>query len=68
MSLPCCRMGLEPPLVRPYNQQRLESYWTWIYSYTTWEANREVYLYPENYIGFAEKNFQEGNKVKIVLF
>lgn len=28
----------------------LSQLWTWMYAYTEWQANREVLLYPENYI------------------
>lgn len=27
-----------------------EVYWTWIMNFTLWQANRKVFLYPENYI------------------
>ncbi|WP_439657618.1 hemopexin repeat-containing protein [Lentzea sp. HUAS TT2] len=29
---------------------RLKSWWTWMRNYRTWEANRKVFLYPENYL------------------
>jgi hypothetical protein len=43
------RLGLEPgvqidPLEFP------DSWWSWLSTYRTWEANRKVFLYPENYI------------------
>lgn len=41
-----CRMQMEPGVVLTEN---LEKYWKWIKSYRVWEANRKVFLYPENY-------------------
>ncbi|WP_285584997.1 hemopexin repeat-containing protein [Herbidospora sp. NBRC 101105] len=29
---------------------RLRTWWTWLKNYRIWEANRKVFLYPENYI------------------
>ncbi|WP_158578920.1 hemopexin repeat-containing protein [Spongiactinospora rosea] len=29
---------------------RLRTWWTWMRGYRTWEANRKVFLYPENYL------------------
>ncbi|MBP2329129.1 hypothetical protein JOF56_009514 [Kibdelosporangium banguiense] len=31
-------------------KQRLKRWWTWMRAYRTWEANRKVFLYPENYL------------------
>jgi Tc toxin complex TcA C-terminal TcB-binding domain/Neuraminidase-like domain/Hemopexin len=31
-------------------KQELKNYWKWIKNYRVWEANRKVFLYPENYI------------------
>lgn len=31
-------------------RQRIKTWWTWMKSYRTWEANRKVFLYPENYL------------------
>ncbi|NBD17080.1 MAG: hypothetical protein GVY04_13340 [Cyanobacteria bacterium] len=42
-----CRMGLEPGV------EKLEipdSWWQWIMNYRIWEANRKIFLYPENYL------------------
>ncbi len=41
------RMGLEPGAD---TQDIRDIWWTWISSYRVWEANRKVFLYPENYI------------------
>lgn len=42
------RMNLEevPELLT----QRLDRWWGWMKNYRVWEANRRVFLYPENYI------------------
>jgi hypothetical protein len=31
-------------------RNRLRTWWQWMRSYRTWEANRKVFLYPENYL------------------
>lgn len=31
-------------------RKRLRKYWQWMRNYRVWEANRKVFLYPENYI------------------
>ncbi len=42
-----CRMGLEPGV----NQLNIpENWWKWMMNYRVWEANRKVFLYPENYL------------------
>lgn len=41
------RMGLEPGAD---TTKIRESWWDWISTYRLWEANRKVFLYPENYI------------------
>ncbi|WP_158557937.1 hemopexin repeat-containing protein [Spongiactinospora gelatinilytica] len=38
--------GADPEEVR----DRLRTWWTWMRAYRTWEANRKVFLYPENYL------------------
>lgn len=41
------RMNLEPGVTElPIP----ESWWSWLQGYRLWEANRKVFLYPENYI------------------
>ncbi len=42
-----CRLNLELGIV--WNAE-LEKWWRWMGTYQTWRANREVFLYPENYI------------------
>ena len=42
-----CRIGLEPGVT----QVNIPAvWWEWIMNYRIWEANRKVFLYPENYI------------------
>ncbi|NEO39248.1 MAG: hypothetical protein F6J90_24090 [Moorea sp. SIOASIH] len=42
-----CKMGLEPGV----NQLDIpENWWQWMMNYRVWEANRKVFLYPENYL------------------
>ncbi|NUT92850.1 MAG: hypothetical protein HOY78_12595, partial [Saccharothrix sp.] len=31
-------------------RDRLRTWWTWMRDYRVWEANRKVFLYPENYL------------------
>jgi hypothetical protein len=38
--------GADPDEVR----QRLKRWWSWMRNYRIWEANRKVFLYPENYV------------------
>ncbi|BCY09025.1 hypothetical protein L3i22_041130 [Actinoplanes sp. L3-i22] len=38
--------GTDPDAVR----QRLKRWWSWMRNYRVWEANRKVFLYPENYL------------------
>ncbi|MDJ0796432.1 MAG: neuraminidase-like domain-containing protein [Calothrix sp. MO_167.B12] len=42
-----CRMGLEAGVTKV---EIPEVWWEWIMNYRKWEANRKVFLYPENYI------------------
>jgi len=42
-----CRMGFEPGVTKV---EIPEVWWEWIPNYRKWEANRKVFLYPENYI------------------
>jgi Tc toxin complex TcA C-terminal TcB-binding domain/Neuraminidase-like domain/Salmonella virulence plasmid 28.1kDa A protein len=42
-----CHLNLEPGVVKlPIP----EIWWEWISTYRVWEANRKVFLYPENYL------------------
>lgn len=44
-----CRMGLERDFLQVKEEQGW-SEWEWMQSYRVWEANRKVFLYPENWI------------------
>lgn len=44
-----CRLNLEENVTLDTNELP-EIYWEWIMNYRVWEANREVFLYPENYL------------------
>jgi|GEM_PF-2546508 len=37
-------------LKAPGDREDLKRWWTWMRNYRVWEANRKVFLYPENYI------------------
>jgi hypothetical protein len=48
-------LGLETPALPPEIdpdavKDRVRTWWTWMRAYRTWEANRKVFLYPENYL------------------
>ncbi|VEP17802.1 hypothetical protein H1P_6450001 [Hyella patelloides LEGE 07179] len=42
-----CQMGLEPGVEK---LDIPENWWQWMMNYRVWEANRKVFLYPENYL------------------
>ena len=45
------RMGLEPtPIVPSADEAAVWKQWDWMAQYRLWEANRKVFLYPENWI------------------
>jgi receptor-binding and translocation channel-forming TcA subunit of Tc toxin/ABC toxin-like protein/neuraminidase-like protein len=43
-----CRMSLEPGVVSLGDIAPV--WWSWLSNYRVWEANRKIFLYPENYI------------------
>ncbi len=43
-----CRMSLEPGVVSLGDIA--PAWWPWLTNYRVWEANRKIFLYPENYI------------------
>lgn len=43
------RLSLEPN-VKISTDDIPEVYWQWLMNYRVWEANRKIFLYPENYI------------------
>lgn len=45
-----CLMGLEPRAVADVKQDGGWEQWQWMKNYRVWEANRKVFLYPENWI------------------
>ena len=45
-----CLMGLEPKAAADVNNDKNWEQWKWMKSYRVWEANRKVFLYPENWI------------------
>jgi hypothetical protein len=48
-----CFMGLEPNVVVNADGDKGDSawhWWTWMRKYRVWEANRKVFLWPENWI------------------
>lgn len=48
MYLQRCRMSLEPGVVSL--GLIAEAWWPWLLNYRVWEANRKIFLYPENYV------------------
>lgn len=42
-----CLMGLEPGI---QTQDKKWEQWTWMKNFRVWEANRKIWLYPENWI------------------
>lgn len=42
-----CRMGLEPGIK---NIEFEPEWWDYMLDYSMWKANRQIYLYPENYL------------------
>jgi len=45
-----CLMGLEPKAAADVNNDKGWEQWKWMKNYRVWEANRKVFLYPENWI------------------
>jgi hypothetical protein len=45
-----CLMGLEPRAVADVKEDNGWNQWKWMKNYRVWEANRKVFLYPENWI------------------
>lgn len=45
-----CFMNLEPEVVVDLTQDDTWNQWEWMKRYRIWEANREVFLYPENWL------------------
>jgi len=45
-----CRMNLEAEVIVDLNKDDTWNQWEWMSRYRIWEANREVFLYPENWL------------------
>jgi hypothetical protein len=45
-----CLMGLEPTAAANVSNDAGWEQWKWMKNYRVWEANRKVFLYPENWI------------------
>lgn len=45
-----CLMGLEPDAIANTKNDNGWKEWKWMKNYRVWEANRKVFLYPENWI------------------
>ncbi len=45
-----CLMGLEPKAAADVSNDKGWEQWKWMKNYRVWEANRKVFLYPENWI------------------
>ncbi|MGB8193187.1 MAG: neuraminidase-like domain-containing protein, partial [Chitinophagaceae bacterium] len=45
-----CLMGLEPAAAADIDNDKSWNQWKWMKNYRVWEANRKVFLYPENWI------------------
>jgi 5-hydroxyisourate hydrolase-like protein (transthyretin family) len=44
-----CLMGLEPSVIANVEEDPNWNQWKWMKNYRVWEANRKVFLYPENW-------------------
>ncbi|KAF3936975.1 hypothetical protein ABW19_dt0208542 [Dactylella cylindrospora] len=45
-----CLMGLEPKCIADLNEDPLWSQWEWMSAFRVWEANRKIFLWPENWL------------------
>ncbi|MEU1250023.1 neuraminidase-like domain-containing protein [Micromonospora arida] len=45
-----CLLGLEPDSVAAVTEDPGWDQWNWMANYRVWEANRKIFLYPENWI------------------
>jgi hypothetical protein len=45
-----CLMGLEPTASAAVDKDKGWDQWKWMKNYRVWEANRKIFLYPENWI------------------
>ncbi|MGL4599470.1 MAG: neuraminidase-like domain-containing protein, partial [Bacteroidia bacterium] len=54
-----CRLHLERNVVVDEHDFH-ESWWEWIMNYRIWEANRKVFMYPENYLDPSLRHTKTG--------
>jgi hypothetical protein len=45
-----CLMGLEPKATADLDHDKNWEQWKWMKNYRVWEANRKIFLYPENWL------------------
>ncbi|MBK7474889.1 MAG: hypothetical protein IPI11_02300 [Haliscomenobacter sp.] len=45
-----CLMGLEPDTIANVEDDPKWEQWKWMKNYRVWEANRKIFLYPENWL------------------
>lgn len=56
-----CLMGLEPDAIADVQTDPDWNQWKWMKNYRVWEANRKIFLYPENWYDVTladDKSFQ----------
>lgn len=51
-----CLMGLESDAIVDLDADRAWNQWKWMKNYRVWEANRKVFLYPENWYDVTLSN------------
>ena len=56
-----CLMGIEPDAIADIDHDPNWNQWQWMKNYRVWEANRKIFLYPENWYDVTladDKSFQ----------
>ena len=56
-----CRLMLEPGVTDLSNIP--EVWWEWMSAYRVWEANRKIFLYPENYLEPALRSRRRSSRI-----
>jgi len=51
-----CLLGVEPTAVADTSEDDGWSQWTWMQAFRVWQANREVFLFPENWLDPAVRD------------
>ena len=59
-----CRLMLEPGVTDLSNIP--DVWWEWMSAYRVWEANRKIFLYPENYVDPALRKVQTPQYAELV--